>query len=204
MSEERSCRLCLEHEPAADLLCDACACKGTQATVHSSCLRAWQRHAIAEGRLDAAVACGVCRARFTLAPPRISWRDWSRAKVSLRHVALGAVGAVRGGLFPLIPLFLLNQSLGVPEHEAAKEPEDDEAGLVADRSRKFGEGVRGVSQSDIKKKFGGQITGVCEGVRGGPQVCVKCVRREGVRREGVRCQVPGFRYQVSGVRCQCE
>ena len=52
------------------------------------------------------------------------------------HIALGAVGAVRGGLFPLIPLFLLNQSLGVPEHEAAKEPEDDEAGLVADRSRK--------------------------------------------------------------------
>lgn len=89
MSEERSCRLCLEHEPAVDLLCDACACKGTQATVHSSCLRAWQRHAIAEGRLDAAVACGVCRARFTLAPPRISWRDWARAKVSLRHVALG-------------------------------------------------------------------------------------------------------------------
>ena len=55
------------------------------------------------------------------------------------HVALGAVGAVgavRGGLFPLFPLFLLNESLGVPEHEAAKKSEDDEAGLVAERSRK--------------------------------------------------------------------
>ena len=50
--------------------------------------------------------------------------------------AVGAVGAVRGGLFPLFPLFLLNESLGVPEHEAAKKPEDDEAGLVAERSRK--------------------------------------------------------------------
>ena len=50
------------------------------------------------------------------------------------HVALGAVGACRGSLFPLFPLFLLNESLGVPEHEAAKKPEDDEAGLVASKN----------------------------------------------------------------------
>ena len=71
--EERCCRFCYAAEEEEALL-QPCACTGTSAHVHASCLRAWQRSALASrGTLEN--SCRVCSTRFRL-PLRLHLAAW--------------------------------------------------------------------------------------------------------------------------------
>eukprot|EP00887_Chlorella_sp_A99_P006914 scaffold2.g6914.t1 len=97
-----TCRVCWEQEDEDwGLLISPCRCiarvhssllidptTGTQRWVHVKCLRRWQmnvqRHNPADER---AFRCGVCRAKFSLAPPRPQW------SARLLHTLRGLGGA---------------------------------------------------------------------------------------------------------------
>eukprot|EP00325_Prymnesiales_sp_UTEX-LB-985_P025356 CAMPEP_0174733140 /NCGR_PEP_ID=MMETSP1094-20130205/60731_1 /TAXON_ID=156173 /ORGANISM="Chrysochromulina brevifilum, Strain UTEX LB 985" /LENGTH=359 /DNA_ID=CAMNT_0015935761 /DNA_START=35 /DNA_END=1114 /DNA_ORIENTATION=+ len=55
------CRVCLEAESGDDQLVQPCACSGTQANVHLSCLRRWQQSSSNVSRRS---ICPVCKAAY--------------------------------------------------------------------------------------------------------------------------------------------
>lgn len=59
------CRVCFEGaEPGASPLVSPCQCTGSQAVIHRSCLRRWQRAALGSGNPARARVCGVCKAPY--------------------------------------------------------------------------------------------------------------------------------------------
>ena len=67
--EGDQCRICFSGAEDGKLI-SPCKCDGTQKYVHEDCLRKWQRTCAGTRK---AKYCGVCRARFDLAPPAEPW-----------------------------------------------------------------------------------------------------------------------------------
>ena len=67
--EGDQCRICFSGAEDGKLIAP-CKCDGTQRYVHEECLRKWQRTCAGTRK---AKYCGVCRARFDLAPPAEPW-----------------------------------------------------------------------------------------------------------------------------------
>lgn len=70
--------MCHDGADAEDALLQPCACRGSQAMVHKSCLQLWQRSVQLSTvtnrpqdvvREERHLVCNVCKARFDLAPP---------------------------------------------------------------------------------------------------------------------------------------
>lgn len=83
------CRICFDDCKPTEVI-SPCKCKGTLRYVHPGCLRKWQANVQKLGYAndERAVACGVCRSRYTLPPPRPNfWRNVSAA-------ARGVAGAL--------------------------------------------------------------------------------------------------------------
>jgi hypothetical protein len=70
------CRFCFGDARDGDLI-SPCACRGTQAHVHTGCLREWQRASLVT-RGTSEEVCRVCATRFALPRPplRVLLRDW--------------------------------------------------------------------------------------------------------------------------------
>ena len=90
------CRICLEPDDPSSL-CRPCACKGTQAYVHPTCLRRWQ-----ETSSLARSICPVCKnaydapwlpdatagASASASPPRPIYAGWRVAEAIERWLTL--------------------------------------------------------------------------------------------------------------------
>lgn len=71
------CRFCFDGSPESGALISPCKCKGSQAFVHLSCLRRWQRMVLVSQPTHPAFQrddvrhheCNVCKAEFTCPPP---------------------------------------------------------------------------------------------------------------------------------------
>jgi hypothetical protein len=74
--EEAACRFCFGGASDGELI-SPCACRGTQAHVHVSCLREWQRSALVSRGAREGV-CRVCAAPFALPRPPLhaTLREW--------------------------------------------------------------------------------------------------------------------------------
>lgn len=86
--EEPSCRFCFDDTSVGELI-SPCGCGGTQAFVHTSCLRHWQRIAQLSGQGHKALRCEVCLQSFSSSPPPLSPKD--RTQVALQSVARWAL-----------------------------------------------------------------------------------------------------------------
>ena len=78
--EGDQCRICFSGAEDGKLI-SPCKCDGTQKYVHEDCLRKWQRTCAGTRK---AKYCGVCRARFDLAPPAEPGRRPGAAAALLR------------------------------------------------------------------------------------------------------------------------
>ncbi|KAK9804843.1 hypothetical protein WJX72_008395 [[Myrmecia] bisecta] len=71
-----ACRFCFDETDDVAELISPCKCKGTQAYVHSKCLRKWQENVLAlhtTRRDERAHRCSVCHELFSQQPPSIGW-----------------------------------------------------------------------------------------------------------------------------------
>eukprot|EP00808_Paulinella_micropora_P010550 g46097.t1 len=89
--EDVVCRICWEGTTeSAEPLVRPCACTGTQAFLHVSCLRTWQA---AAPSVQAATSCVVCGAAFTPAPPEPSMEVLARRLLLSEHGGILAAAA---------------------------------------------------------------------------------------------------------------
>lgn len=84
------CRICFEDVLKPSELISPCKCKGTLQHVHLRCLQKWQANVLKLGNVndERAYVCGVCRSRYTVAPPRP--KIWGQLSTGIR----GITGAV--------------------------------------------------------------------------------------------------------------
>lgn len=88
------CRVCWDEanpknsDPLQHDLVQPCQCRGSQANIHLSCLRAWQRavleKSVAMGD-ERAFRCGVCKAMYAI-PPESQVQAQTRHKLACLHV----------------------------------------------------------------------------------------------------------------------
>lgn len=93
------CRVCWdERGPKSDPLVSPCNCAGSQAFIHLSCLRAWQR-AVLENSVnmgdERAYRCGVCKTLYSFSP------DVQRARYRNACLRVFRLALVVGCLFSL-------------------------------------------------------------------------------------------------------
>jgi len=101
--EHEQCRFCLEGAAEHPLIAP-CNCKGSARYVHLECLRAWQRH-----RPSRALACPVCRARYTLPP--LATLGLLAEQLWLQCAHLASVASAVFAVTAILPLTILLKAL---------------------------------------------------------------------------------------------
>jgi len=90
------CRVCWEetnpkNSDPLDNLVQPCLCRGSQANIHLSCLRAWQR-AVMENAMtvgdERAFRCGVCKATYAIPPEPPAQTKYKHACLHVIRLAL--------------------------------------------------------------------------------------------------------------------
>ncbi len=109
--EGDQCRICFSGAEDGKLI-SPCKCDGTQKYVHEECLRKWQRTCAGTRK---AKYCGVCRARFDLAPPSepYSSRMWRFTTWFLRHTATFVVALLGTAAGMARPIVLIAPMVGI-------------------------------------------------------------------------------------------